>query len=971
MDAVVSAIEAGRCSLAVSGALTRDPDVQLALKDLAALLPMALSGPISGALNAVNDKALARAVAQPDGVLVLVEPERNDDPGLQRIATLVREAPHTPAIYVVARSFNPFGLGALTGLKVKHIKGRGKPFLRDLPRPPADLAPVETPSVPRRKSKRAQASDRAPRFVFVGRDEELAELRGYLDDPGPIVISGPSGIGKRTLFEHAVDGAPLMRLPDFVLGRGLGFDALVARLAAFCEAHGAPQLAEVARRGSARPLEIVEAASAALQAVEHDAVLFVEGLHVALSRQGDFFRKSRLEMLLEALLSCPSRLRIVFSTLQQPVLYREGQGVHLRRMTLGGIKGRFLHEIFAAYKAPEFPRERFGPIGEKIGGHPLAARMYAIAVRDRQDGLALTEDGSFLKLEGTTAKLKRLIERKVEKLPKERRAHLATLAHIRAPFDATTIAKLGINRQERLELLALGLLDMTGTQDRRMYRVHPLVRAAMPWRETNQPEIHAALADLLWGRLKSAEGLDGLAMKQVFNLHCVYGRQHRRRAKTPFFDNDTMVDSCVGMIRGKRPHYKLAITRLGEILKAQPGNADAHLLRLEIADPRPATKGHGRAEPPALDFQEVAEEAMEQAPVPEIFHRVVAFWLRRRSRVKAIATLQRAVEALPGEARLRCRLGSILLRDGRRNEAIAQLKEAMALQPMLPDAYGLLGMMKRDEGAAALEEAEELLREAVRLAPEDPVQTARLADLLIDRAATDPDPSTREQAFAEAKELLETSLRGERKSAEAQLALAQLYRRTGGDLDRAEWLLKQARKHAERGGDRHHRIVLERARIELARGHLDEAESMARDQASRHPASHAAYATLAAVLEARQQYIPAHAEYLRAKERAPKDSLWEKAYLAELERLQALIEAQAAGLLQPVATEADEQDERPTPSGNTAHRVIRRPKKADAGDSVSAEPGADMPLDPEADNPVSAETSPEARDDVQPDGPAV
>ena len=39
---------------------------------------------------------------------------------------------------------------------------------------------------------------------------------------------------------------------------------------------------------------------------------------------------------------------------------------------------------------------------------------------------------------------------------------------------------------------------------------------------------------------------------------------------------------------------------------------------------------------------------------------------------------------------------------------------------MLPDAYGLLGMARRAEGAASLETAESLFREAVRLAPNDP-----------------------------------------------------------------------------------------------------------------------------------------------------------------------------------------------------------------------------------------------------------
>ncbi|MCB9671843.1 MAG: hypothetical protein H6736_18550 [Alphaproteobacteria bacterium] len=960
MDAVVSAIEAGRCSVAVSGALLRDPEVQLALKDRAAFLPMALSGPASGAVTAVTDKGLARSIAQPNGVLVLVEPERGDTGGLDDIAKIVSRAQHKPRVFVVARSFNPFQFGQLSGLKIEHIKGKGKSFLRDLPTPPADLEPVEVATVPKVKTKKEKAGDRAPRFTFVGRDEELESLKGLLATPGPIVLSGAHGIGKRTLFEHAAAASGLERLPDFTLGRELGFDALAARLALVCRAHGAPQLHDALKDRARKPADIVAAAIEAMGAVDHDAVMFVEGLHTALGRQNDFFRKSRLELLLVALLTNPSRVRMVFSSIDQPVLYREGQAQHLRRMPLAGIKGRFLHEIFDAYKAPEFPRERFGPISEKIGGHPLAARVYAIDVRDRDNGVELTEDPKYLSMEdGSLEKVKRRLARKVEKLPAPLRAALAAVAHVPHTVDAQEISALGLNREARLELLAQGLLDMTGTEEDRRYRVHPLVRGQLTWRETSDFDVHRGLADALWAELKDAEGMKKLVLQQEFNLHCTASRQQRRRVKTDLPDEDVLVDSCIGMIRSKKPNFQLARQRLAEIVNAHPGNADAHLLRLELSEteergapaPEGGRKGGRRkdrkegeeapaaveARPAKSDFDELAKLAIEQAPVPEVFHRVAGHWLHRRSRQKAIATLQAAITALPDEARLYCRLGAILLRDGRRNEAVASLQKAMELQPMLPDAYGLLGMTRRDEGPEALAEAESLLREAVRLAPEDPVQTARLADLLIDRAATATDAGVRSDAFAEAKELLETSLRHDRKAPEAQLLLAQLHRRTAGDLERADWLLKQARKNTERGAERHHRISLERARIDLARGDVDGAEAMARDQAARHPSSHAAYATLAAVLEARQQFIPAHAEYLRAKERAPKGSLWEAAYDTEIARIQALIEAQAAGLIAPapVAAPVDVHHERPEATGNTAHRVIRRRKHAEEAEAAS------------------------------------
>ncbi|MEZ4321511.1 MAG: tetratricopeptide repeat protein [Myxococcota bacterium] len=966
----------------------------LALKDRAALFPMALSGPAVSPVVDVSDRGVARAVAQPNGVLLLVEPELADQVGLGALGKLLGRAGNKPKVFVVARQFNPFQFSALTGLKVEHVKGRGKQFLQGLPVPAGD---DEAPDVDLPKKAKQKASDNAPKFVFVGRDDELAELGGHLGSGGPIVVSGPHGIGKRSLVEHAIAASGLERLPDLTLGRGIGFDTLVARLAEVCKEGGNTVLFDTAARKEATPIEIVAAAVESLGAASLDGkVMLVEGLHTSLSRQGDFFRKSRLEMLLTALLTNTYPLRLVFTSAEQPRMYREGAGKHLRRMVVGGIKGRFLHEIFEAYKAPEFPRDRFGAMNDKIHGHPMAARMYAIEVRDRQDGLALTEDAKFMKMESVDAldALRKRLAKRVEKLSKNDRAALAAVAHVPRPLDGQEISDLGLSRKVRLQLLGQGLLDMVGTETDRKYRVHPLVRGQLTWRETSDFDLYGQLAESTWNALKNASGITKLVLEQDLNQYVVACRQMRRRVKTDLPDADALVESCIGMIRSKKPNFQLARQRLSEVVNAQPGNADAYLLKLELIATearaereakrearKPGGKGRRDAEasetsePDASDegFSVVADAAMAQAPVPEVFHRVAGHWLSRRARHKAIEVLEQAIVALPDEARLHCRLGSLLLRHGRRNEAIAALQKAMDLEPMLPDAYGLLGMARRDEGTAALAEAESLLREAVRLAPDDPVQTARLADLLIHKAAAENDPGLRSDGFTEAKELLETSLRGDEKAPEAQLLLAQLHRRSGGDLERADWLLSQAKKNSERGSERHHRISLERALVLLARGDLDQAEAMVRDQAARNPSSHRAFATLAAVLEARQQFIPAHAEYLRAKERAPQGSLWAATYDGELTRMQALIEAHAAGLFQPsepVATPdpAAGAGLRAAATGNTAHRVIRRKsgKKDDEGHDEAHDDDEVHAAAPEADTADTADTA----DVTAPDAPS-
>ena len=82
-------------------------------------------------------------------------------------------------------------------------------------------------------------------------------------------------------------------------------------------------------------------------------------------------------------------------------------------------------------------------------------------------------------------------------------------------------------------------------------------------------------------------------------------------------------------------------------------------------------------------------------------------------------------------------------------------------------------------------------------------------------------------------------------------------------------------------------------------GDFDKAEQAVRELIGRDPSNVHSFAALATILEARQQYIPAHAEYLRAKDRCHEKSLERHQIDRNLERLQALIEAQAAGLAMP------------------------------------------------------------------------
>jgi hypothetical protein len=259
--------------------------------------------------------------------------------------------------------------------------------------------------------------------------------------------------------------------------------------------------------------------------------------------------------------------------------------------------------------------------------------------------------------------------------------------------------------------------------------------------------------------------------------------------------------------------------------------------------------------------------------------------------------------------------------------------------PMLPDAYGLLGMAKRDEGPDAQKEAETLLREAVRLAPEDPIQIPRLVGLLLAQARVDAERS--ESLREEALTLLEPITRGDSKSSEGYLLQAIGTRESGGDVEKCEWFLKQARKTTDKRGDRISRIRIERALLGVVQGKLDQSETTLRELMAKDMSNSRIFMALATVLEARQQYIPAHAELLRAAERTAPNSLLRREVDAHLGRIQAIIEAQAAGTFVPPPMPVQATEE---PVIADHNRVIRRKKtKKPSKKGAAVEAAAEEP----------------------------
>lgn len=879
MARIDSAIASGQLAVAVSGSLLRDATVVHALAQRAGWSPMTLAGAASPPVVAVAPGPMGAALTGPGGVVAVVEPDGADGAGLAAINRLCERASPMPTIVVVSRSLDLFRMkAAFPRLAVEHHKARGKDFLDALP---TRAEATTTEAVAGGPAPKPSKDAGAPRFCFTGRDEEVASLAALLAEPGPIVVTGPMGVGKTALVEHAVAAAGKTRLPWLGLGWGVGADTVFARLAAVCKEAGDDGLDRLLRSPHT-PAEAVAAALTSLRASRCEGQVLVVGeLQHALSSDGDFFRRSRLELLLEALLTEATPLSVVFTSTVPPRFHREGQDRALRRFSLSGLKGRFYRDLFDAMHAPDFPREAFGPLSERLHGHPVAVRMFAVAMRDRADGVALLDDPKFLAADAVTdlEPLKRHLAKRLEKLPDDLRGLLSGLGHLRIPVTPELLTALEVKRQPRLDLLTAGLLDTVGVESERRFRVHPLVRERMSFRELNDFDANDRLGDALAALAAKASGVARVALAQEANrCGLSAGRGARVRVPLDLPDQDAVVDQIQLELRSREPRLDGLDQRLVAVLSSDPSNADAWLLRVELA-----LRGKLKAE----ELEALLGAALDAAPCPELVQQGATAWAHRKDHRRAVAWLIAGIERMPQEARLCTRLAALLQREGRRNEAVDLLRRAMDLQPMLPDAYGLLGIVRRDEGALA--EAEQLHREAVRLAPGDATQAVRLADLLATRARVEDNAALR----AEARAIVEPLLQGDRPP-EAALLLATLLREDGEAADRRAWLLDIAAKAGDGRADRGYRVAVERALHRAVEGELGEAQAALWDLTRREPSAWRAFAALGHVLEIGSQPVPAHEEYGKARDRAPQGSLERALCEHHLVRLKRAIESEIA-----------------------------------------------------------------------------
>lgn len=949
MNRVETAIQEGRCVLAIGGKALARPEVQAELRRRA-IPAVALGAAPVNPVVAASAESLHPVLSGPGGVLVLVEPEPGvDGKALADIEKIVQSAGRNkPRLVVAARAFNPFGLPmALRLLKLDQEKKRAVDFLASLPvptgsAPPSadNVAPGTGPAVPRAPVKPKKQRRRAPLPVFVGREEELATLQGMIaEDGGPIVVTGPPGVGRRWLVEKALDGCERTRLPNLVFARGTGADTLFARLALTAQSGGDSRLAEALTADP--PMSPVELAPLIVDTLTGEAfadkVVVFERLHDLQDRRdGSFYRNGRLETVLRAVFQSTPALRIIAISDLPVTFYREGEGHTVRHLPLEGLKGKELHELYAAHNVEEFPRDRFGPIFERTHGHPLANRFLALAVARDGDVDRTLGKQRFLKADniGDLAALDTHIRRRFEKVDKSLRDALAAVAMCRSPINTDAMSVLGINRNTRIDLLAQGWLEQTPHSENRCYYVHPMIRAQLTLREI---EDFRRLEDFghhlhqTARALKGEEGRkdDSFALAQEGNRMLVAARRGRSALRLPFPDADAQIDEIRGLMRRREPRLDIARARINEWKKKVSGNTELLLAEAELMIAEKADKDAIEAA-----FNTIATSV----PTPEVFHTWATWHQSRSARGKAATALEQGIATFPTDARLHRRLAGFYLGMNRQLDAIDVLKKASDLEPMMPDTYGMLGEIYLELGTNRWQEAADCIAEARRLAPENPNHLAREAHLLICRSMVESEQA--DALMEQAEALLREAVALDKSNRRVLVLLARVIIDRNGDLDNAQWLLKRAMK---REGGRRRReapgAVVQRARLLVRQAAFDEAARLIQRALKSSDHDHTAHAAQGELFLAKGDLLAAHAAWQAARARTPKFAPEVGVYDATLAGLQARIEAGES-----VAPAAPVSPEPTTPQAQAGTRE---------GDTILRKAGDDAPAAP-------AEAAPEA-----------
>ncbi|MGH9367873.1 MAG: tetratricopeptide repeat protein [Thermoanaerobaculia bacterium] len=271
---------------------------------------------------------------------------------------------------------------------------------------------------------------------------------------------------------------------------------------------------------------------------------------------------------------------------------------------------------------------------------------------------------------------------------------------------------------------------------------------------------------------------------------------------------------------------------------------------------------------------------------------------------EALELYRRVIEKLPDDAIVRYEYAQLLRDLNVGEEALRQAREAVRLDPQLPEAHRLVGSLElaaSEREPSRLEAAIAELKAANDLVPGDPATAVSLARALL--ASGSPAQAARVlEAVPQSRRqpgLMRLSAEAKAKSGrtrEAEQLYRELYEANPGDremaaalielyeeedrLDEALAVLQSLQKTDPDSGAIEERIALDLARA----GRFAEAEKLARQLAARRPENRAIRRLLAQVLFEKGD-VPEGEKILRAlREADPEDDATARALAAELVR---------------------------------------------------------------------------------------
>jgi len=325
------------------------------------------------------------------------------------------------------------------------------------------------------------------RFGVVGREEELAAVARFLEEPhdGPttLVLEGDAGIGKSTLWHAAVQavrarGLAVLASRPAEAERGLAHAGLGDLLEHVAD-ETLPRLSAPRRRAlevallQDEPDEPVDDRALAVAVRDVLQLLAVPGpLVVAIDdvQWLDLPTSRTLAFALRRLAEAPVLLllaqRVAAARADEPELERAVDEARRRRLRVGPLSAGALHRVLRDRLGRSFPRQTLLRIHDRCDGNPFFALEVARVLGDDADPLAPLP---------VPATLDELLRARIAGLPAPTRDALG-LASALGTASESLLARAGVTRDELEQAAAENLIE----RDRGVVRfAHPMLASVL------------------------------------------------------------------------------------------------------------------------------------------------------------------------------------------------------------------------------------------------------------------------------------------------------------------------------------------------------------------------------------------------------------------------------------------------------------------------------------------------------------